>query len=93
MSVLRKKEKQITDAYEQRLASEIGEAETFRTLMLRMFRENKLSAVSLLVIFLMILFTVLAPYLTPYGETEMDLMNRLQPPSAEHLLGTDPAFP
>ena len=55
----------------------------------RMIRANKLSAVSLAVIFLMILFTVLAPWLTPYGETDMDLMNRLAPPSSEHLLGTD----
>ena len=55
----------------------------------RMIRVNKLSAVSLAVILLMILFTVLAPWLTPYGETDMDLMNRLAPPSAEHLLGTD----
>ena len=89
MNVLRKKEKQIADAYEQRPVSEIGEEETFRTLMLRMFRDNKLSAVSLLVIFLMILFSVLAPCLTPYGEKEMDLIHRLHPPSEEHMFGTD----
>lgn len=87
--MLRKREKQIIDAFDQHTAEEIGEAETFGVLMRRMFRENKLSAVSLLVIVLMILFTVLAPVLTPYSETDMDLLNRLQPPSAEHLLGTD----
>ena len=87
--MLRKKEKQITEAYEQQLAAQIGEAETFGTLTRRMFRENKLSAVSLAVIVLMILFAVLAPWLTPYGEKDMDLMNRLQAPSAAHLLGTD----
>ena len=38
-----------------------------------------LGAVSLLVILLMILCTILAPVLTPYGETDMDLLNRLQP--------------
>jgi ABC-type dipeptide/oligopeptide/nickel transport system permease subunit len=41
------------------------------------------------IIGLMILFTVLAPVLTPYGENDMDLMNRLQAPSAAHWLGTD----
>ena len=55
----------------------------------RMIRANRLSLVSLIVIFLMILATVLAPWLTPYGEADMDLMHRLAPPSAEHLLGTD----
>ncbi len=55
----------------------------------RMIRANRLSLVSLIVIFLMILATILAPWLTPYGEVDMDLMHRLAPPSAEHLLGTD----
>ena len=57
----------------------------------RMIRANKLSLVSLIVIFLLILFSILAPWLTPYGEADMDLMHRLSPPSAEHLLGTDEA--
>lgn len=57
----------------------------------RMIRANKLSLVSLIVIFLLILFSILAPWLTPYGEADMDLLHRLSPPSAEHLLGTDEA--
>ena len=57
----------------------------------RMIRANKLSLVSLIVIFLLILFSILAPWLPPYGEADMDLMHRLSPPSAEHLLGTDEA--
>ena len=57
----------------------------------RMIRANKLSLVSLIVNFLLILFSILAPWLTPYGEADMDLMHRLSPPSAEHLLGTDEA--
>ena len=87
--MLRKKEKQVMDLHEQQFASQIGEAETFGVLMRRMFRENKLSAVSLGMIALLILCTILAPYLTPYGETDMDLLNRLQAPSTEHWLGTD----
>ena len=94
--MLRKKEKDILESFlsgnpgQAAAGTETaGEAETFGTLMRRMFRENKLSAVSLAVIALMILFTLLAPYLTPYGESDMDLLNRLQPPSAAHLLGTD----
>ena len=37
----------------------------------------------------MVLAAILAPVLTPYAETDMDLLNRLAPPSAAHLLGTD----
>jgi len=57
----------------------------------RMIRANKLSLISMIVIFLLILCSILAPWLTPYGEADMDLMHRLSPPSAEHLLGTDEA--
>lgn len=89
--MLRKKEKQIVENFEHGAADEIGEPETFGVLMRRMFRENKLALVSLVVIILLIFCTILAPVLTPYSETDMDLMNRLQPPSAAHLLGTDEA--
>ena len=57
----------------------------------RMIRANKLSLISMIVIFLLILCSILAPWLTPYGEADIDLMHRLSPPSAEHLLGTDEA--
>ena len=87
--MLRKKEKELIRLHEQQQAAPIGDAETFGVLMRRMFRENRLSAVSVGIIGLMILFTVLAPVLTPYGENDMDLMNRLQAPSAAHWLGTD----
>ena len=71
------------------LESQIGEAQTFGTLMRRMARENKLAVISFCVIVLFVLAAVFAPLLTPYAYDEMDLTNRLAPPSAEHLLGTD----
>lgn len=71
------------------LESQIGEAQTFGTLMRRMARENKLAVISFGVIILFILAAVFAPLLTPYTYDEMDLANRLAPPSAAHLLGTD----
>ena len=69
--------------------SGIGEAQTFGTLMRRMVRENKLAVISFGVIVLFALFAVFAPLLTPYTYDEMDLANRLAPPSSRHLLGTD----
>ncbi len=91
--MLRKKEREITKAYTEKVrdlkGSRTGEEETLRAALGRIFRENRLAAFSLVLILLMILCTLLAPYLTPYGETESDLMNRLKPPSAAHLLGTD----
>ena len=54
-----------------------------------LLRHNKIAVISAVIILLLILAAVLAPVLTPYGETQMDLRNRLAPPSGQHLLGTD----
>ena len=76
---------------EERLKSQIGEEETFLTLILRMARENRLAVFSAALILLFILAAIFAPFLTSYSYSEMDLMHRLSPPSASHLFGTDEA--
>ena len=85
----KKKRERLEQAADLRLESQIGEEEGFWDLTRRLARENKTAVISFAVIVLMILAAVLAPFLTPYEENDMDLMHRLSPPSAEHLLGTD----
>lgn len=87
--MLRNKREKAEQVSDLRLRSQIGEEERFGSLMRRMARENRLAAASFFLILLMILAALLAPLLTPYEESEMDLLHRLSPPSAEHLLGTD----
>lgn len=50
---------------------------------------NKLAMVGFAIISVMILCAILAPVLSSYKPDEIDLSNRLMPPSGEHLLGTD----
>lgn len=69
------------------LASQLGEER--QGSLIRLARENKLAFFSLLVILLFVLAAVCAPFLTKYSFSEMDLLHRLAPPSAEHLFGTD----
>ena len=85
----KKKRERLEQAADLRLESQIGEEEGFWDLIRRMARENKTAVISFAVIGLMILAASLAPFLTPYEENDMDLLHRLSPPSAEHLLGTD----
>ncbi len=87
--MLRPKRKQIEKNAELRLESQLGAEEGFGALMRRMGRENKTAVISFFLIVFMCLSAVFAPFLTPYTEKEMDLMNRLSPPSSAHLLGTD----
>ena len=74
---------------QEELLSQIGEAQTFRTRLGKLVRDNKLAVFSAVLILLIILAAVFAPYLTPYNDTDMDLLGRLSPPSVKHLLGTD----
>lgn len=85
----RAKREQMKKIADLHLDSQIGEEERFGDLMRRMARENKTAVLSFFVIVLMSLAAIFAPLLTPYTEKQMDLMNRLSPPSAAHLLGTD----
>ena len=71
------------------LSLQIGERDGIRDKLKRMCRQNPLAAVSAIVILIFILMAIFAPVIAPYGETEQDLINRLQDPSLTHLLGTD----
>ena len=68
---------------------ERGALERIRTVFRHLLNHNRLAVFSLVLILLFFLAMILAPVLTPYGENDMDLYNRLADPSAEHLLGTD----
>jgi ABC-type dipeptide/oligopeptide/nickel transport system permease subunit len=60
----------------------------WRAVWLRL-RRNKLAMVSLVVIVIILLVAIFAPWLAPYDYRAQDLTNSLAPPSPDHLLGTD----
>lgn len=53
------------------------------------FRKNKLALVGLVMLILLIFMAAFGPLMTPYDYKTNDLMNKNQPPSAEHWFGTD----
>ena len=57
--------------------------------MMNMLR-NKFIMFGGSIIFLMIMIAVFAPLLAPYEYGGVDLANKNQPPSAQHIMGTDP---
>lgn len=82
------KETELVTSSEE-LKSQVGEKDGIKEKLIRMCRQNKLSAFSAILIVLIILLAILAPVVAPYGEAEQDLLNRLQPPSTAHWFGTD----
>jgi ABC-type dipeptide/oligopeptide/nickel transport system permease subunit len=55
----------------------------------RAFFRNRIAMVGLVIVIIMILAALLAPYIAPHDPNKISAMNRLSPPSAEYLLGTD----
>ena len=51
--------------------------------------KNPLSLISVVIIFSIVVFAILSPCIAPYNPLEMRLANKLQPPGATHLFGTD----
>ena len=59
--------------------------------MRKRFLKNKTAVVGLILFVLIVLMAVFAPLIADYTDKalKMDIPNRLQPPSRDHLLGTD----
>ncbi|MDX8362339.1 MULTISPECIES: nickel transporter permease [Bacillaceae] len=53
------------------------------------FKKNKLAVVGMFIILFFVIVALIAPYIAPYDYAEQNIVNRLQPPSSEHWLGTD----
>lgn len=53
------------------------------------FRANKLALVGLAILVALVLIAIFAPWIAPKSPFAQNLGGRLQPPSAEHWLGTD----
>lgn len=56
---------------------------------IRYLVRSPLAMIGLIIVFTWILVSIFAPVVAPYGPLQQDVKNRLQPPSAEHWMGTD----
>jgi len=61
----------------------------YRQVFWNRFRANRFAMAGALLIVVMFLVSLLAPFITPYGPDELDLYHVLMPPSAAHWFGTD----
>lgn len=55
------------------------------------FLHNKAAVVSVVVLLIIILLSAFAPFITHWSPSLQDLANTDAPPSAQHILGTDPS--
>jgi len=59
--------------------------------LLRRLLRNPLAVISLLFLALVVLIAIIGPFIAPYNPNPANLQSILEPPSPEHLLGTDTA--
>lgn len=57
--------------------------------MLMSFKRNKMAMVGLIILVILLLTAIFAPFIAPYGYETTDYSNTFQKPSAQHLFGTD----
>ena len=58
-------------------------------LFVRLFREKPMGTVGFAITMILFLTGIFADFLAPYGMNEIHLADRLAPPSAQYILGTD----
>lgn len=75
----------LADAPASKLQAQLGRA--FKSWLT--IAGNPLAVIGLVIILALILLAILAPLIAPYSPYEQDLTYRLQPPTGDHLLGTD----
>ena len=61
----------------------------FRNTLRVFFARGPIVIICSVIVFLFFFAAIFAPILTPYTETQQDLINNFAKPSAEHLFGTD----
>ena len=66
-----------------------SEAESLKSIAWRRFRRNKLAMFGMLVIVILIIFSLLAPFISHYDPNEIDLYKIESSPEGTHWLGTD----
>ncbi|OEI73730.1 peptide ABC transporter permease [Bacillus subtilis] len=63
--------------------------ETMTRIFFEKFFKNRLAVAGGIILSVIILMAVFAPFIAPYSPESQSLLNKLKPPSAQNLMGTD----
>ncbi|MED4517825.1 ABC transporter permease [Bacillus subtilis] len=63
--------------------------ETMTRIFFEKFFKNRLAVVGGIILTVIILMAVFAPFIAPYSPESQSLLNKLKPPNAQNLMGTD----
>ena len=66
-----------------------GKTESWAVMTFRRFKRHRLAMISMVILLLLYAVAIFAPLIATHDFARVQPMNRLQPPSSEHLFGTD----
>ncbi len=66
-----------------------GVTRASRFYWVRLLLENKSALVSIAFLLIVLVLAFIVPFVSPYGATRVDPINRLHPPTSGHWMGTD----
>lgn len=79
----------ISKGFPRAAAGQAPAPETLLQVFWRRYRRNAMALVGLVLVLLFILIAIFAPLIAPYHYNDQNLAQTWQPPSSEHLFGTD----
>lgn len=54
-----------------------------------LIKKNKMTFIGSLILLVIVLLAIIAPLISPYDPTKIDIISKFQPPSVKHWFGTD----
>lgn len=54
-----------------------------------LIKKNKMTFIGFLILLVIVSLTIIAPLISPYDPTKIDIISKFQPPSVKHWFGTD----
>jgi peptide/nickel transport system permease protein len=70
-------------------AKDAGKKQGNFAIVMKQLSRNKIAMLGLAIFLLLALISIIGPYFYPYSYSKLDLIHKLQGPSAQHWLGTD----
>ncbi|NLL48838.1 MAG: ABC transporter permease [Firmicutes bacterium] len=71
------------------MAAEVSKTQSQLSRIFKQWRRNRRAVVGAIILLTIIFMAIFAPFVTSYEPQKQNMRNRLQPPSSEHIFGTD----
>ncbi len=73
----------------KKVPKEVSKTQSQLSRIFKQWRRNRRAVVGAVILLIIVFMAIFAPFVTRYEPQKQNMRNRLQPPSSEHIFGTD----